>query len=218
MAEEEKAASEPAPSAVSKMAHKPNKPVTGGLTQTGMDKWITWTGRKPKADVQYADQNSPFIKESSQPSLKVGFRSADEAAGTCEFLATATAKFVMNEEYSVGATLTVPTLSQIVYNLADNKIERFHIYYKTDLLQFWIGELLGGERTGTFIFEVFKGCDTTRVFNKNFLKDSSCMAELEQFANKSSGVTESEMDPAIETASVMDACKTLELSRSCLGH
>ena len=59
MAEEEKATLEPAPSEVSrmepapsaavfsKMAHKPTKPVMGGLTQTDTDKWIAWTGGKP---------------------------------------------------------------------------------------------------------------------------------------------------------------------------
>ena len=32
------------------MAHKPNKLVMGGLTQTNADKWIAWTGGKPKVD------------------------------------------------------------------------------------------------------------------------------------------------------------------------
>ena len=51
MAEEEKATSEPAASAVIKMAHKPTKPIMGGLTSTDDGKWIAWTGGgKPKVD------------------------------------------------------------------------------------------------------------------------------------------------------------------------
>jgi hypothetical protein len=50
MAEEGGVASAPAPSAVAKTVHKPIKPVMGGLTQTDTDKWIAWTGGKPKVD------------------------------------------------------------------------------------------------------------------------------------------------------------------------
>lgn len=128
--------------------------------------------------VQYADQNSPFIKEFAQPTRNLVLRSADETAGTCEFLSTTLTTLVMNEGYSVGANLTVATLSTFVYNLADNKIERLQIFYKPDFLQFWFGELLGGERTRSFICEVFDGCDSTKASNEIFLKDSSCMAEL----------------------------------------
>ena len=43
---------EPPPSSASQMAqaHKPKVPIMGGLTQTDTDKWIAWTGGKPKVD------------------------------------------------------------------------------------------------------------------------------------------------------------------------
>jgi hypothetical protein len=51
MSEEDKVTSDTAvTSTVPKMAHKPNKPVMGGLTQTKTDKWMAWTGGKPKVD------------------------------------------------------------------------------------------------------------------------------------------------------------------------
>ena len=31
-------------------ALKPKEPIMGGLTQTDTDKWVGWTGGKPKAD------------------------------------------------------------------------------------------------------------------------------------------------------------------------
>ena len=41
---------EPAPSVVSMMAHQPKKPVMGGLFRTDDNKWMAWTGGKPKLD------------------------------------------------------------------------------------------------------------------------------------------------------------------------
>ena len=96
MAEEEKAASEPAQSAVPKMAHKPNKPVMGGLTQTKTDKWIAWTGGNPKADWSgFVDKNlvdfetphqmRPVYDVKGYNHCKTGFCQPSSTSLTCLF-------------------------------------------------------------------------------------------------------------------------------------
>jgi hypothetical protein len=99
--------------------------------------------------------------------------------GTCDFLFIESYQYTTSATNSRASTSNVAMMLRFSYELSNNKISSFNIFWSQPFLDFFLGNVLKTERTRNFICKVIENeCPATYTLNGE-LSTEACFSKLE---------------------------------------
>lgn len=132
--------------------------------------------------VQFRSSNSPYISVDVNTGLPSDFElvGVDPFTGVCEIVVAEVLQLVTDTDTAVNASFTGSYLNKLYYNIPENYIQRVHLYFTQEFVDFYIGQVLQSSRTYEFVCKIMQmSCPAVYKANGNLTADACVERMLE---------------------------------------